>query len=425
MLQQRTLRRGAGSERCGGHVDDPARGRSGTGRPERSAGTLFRLARWLGGPHHWVRMGAPPLPSRIRASTVPSSTAPSDGGDEARGTAESKGPSFDSSPAIAQVSAYFEEHFTDLVALACRVRLGPVYGRDHYFSPDEYVSFAYLRIAAHLDASTDADDLAARLARCLQPSYLYVTMRHAALDLAKTLKSDQVTWDGEMPDAAVAEEWPADLRADVETCGALLQVLRERGERPEPPRTALTQRHLDCWTAMIRDGRGALTQLALRLGVDKGRVSQLITEAKSKVREALYLAGILAAPGTLGSPREIHGCLDVYDDRSARPALDRVQRAALETGANAVTISQTSGQRADHRRAAELHLKRRSHKALAKAISAGEHPFDAWAADFAQTLHAAESRHAEQIASQHPNCTLSCDRHNPVSDRVIWEVDLS
>ena len=152
----------------------------------------------------------------------------------------------------------------------------------------------------------------------------------------------------------------------------LLQTLRDRAERADPSATCLTTLHVRCWQAVVA-GRGAQASLARELKVDPSRISQIKSSATAKVRESLYVAGVLAHPGTLSDADRIHACLDVYDATGGPArALTTAQRAWLATAALAVTVSPSNGQRADARAAADRYLRRKDKKSLREKISADE-----------------------------------------------------
>ena len=122
---------------------------------------------------------------------------------------------------------------------------------------------------------------------------------------------------------------------DQRNIAVLVQTLRNRAERAAPSATCLTALHVRCWQAVVA-GRGAQASLARELKVDPSRISQIKSSATAKVRETLYIAGVLAHLGTLerrGPDSRLPGCLrhdgragSGADHRTARPAGDRRAR---------------------------------------------------------------------------------------------------
>ena len=123
-------------------------------------------------------------------------------------------------------------------------------------------------------------------------------------------------WERCADDSSVGER-PGDDE-DRRNLVVLLQTLRDRAERADPSATCLTTLHVRCWQAVVA-GRGAQASLARELKVDPSRISQIKSSATAKVRETLYIAGVLAHLGTLSDADRIHACLDVYD-ATAGPA---------------------------------------------------------------------------------------------------------
>ncbi len=329
--------------------------------------------------------------------------------------------------------SFFEIHHDELSTLGAQLAFGRVYGRSGYFRPEEYLSFAYVRIAARLESSPSPEALVERLADCLQVRYVYVAMRNSARHLFAQLKTDVPVWEA-LPEHDVTEV-PTVVNGDSDTLAVIVSTLRERAVRQRPAATALSELHVRCWLAVLSNDRGAQSQLARDLGVDRSRITQIKRSGRAKVLETLYLAGILGPPGALKSSEEIHRCLDAFEEAGPDTAggtdpaggpgpLTPIQRAHLQTAALAVTVREQHGQRADHRAAAQLHLKRRDHAGLRADIDEGEVELDDYLNAFATVLHGAESRHAERLEHSYPNCTLNCDDHNPVHDRVVWEVEL-
>jgi hypothetical protein len=289
--------------------------------------------------------------------------------------------------------------------------------------PEELAHTVLSKLADKLETSSTTAELEDRLRKFCSPSYIYRVMENANIDLARHQQRIRPLGEvyGQVEDLQGSHEsTDAERDGHEQNARTLLEVLLDRSMSHKPGATCLTPLHVRCWQAVVT-GRGAQSQLAQELGVDRSRITQIKASAVSKVQLALYVAGILGPPETLRSAGGINACLDTYDGLSGRQALDVAQRARLAVAAPTVQTTPTHGQRADHRAAASRYLRRKDKKALSERFAADDDARAQFYADFADTLHAAEAAQAASVCNPYPNCTLDCDFHNPVHDRIVWE----
>ncbi|MFC3962414.1 hypothetical protein [Nocardia jiangsuensis] len=148
--------------------------------------------------------------------------------------------------------------------------------------------------------------------------------------------------------------------------------------------------------------RGRITRVAGDLGTSVTTVSRGNAALLAVLRRGIYVAGVLAATGTMRSAPGIHAALDGYDRfRSAaeRPALELLELAATTLG-----TGESTGTRADRVRFARLAAERQ--------------PPDT--AGWIDSLHTAEAGLAAELGNPHPNCVTVCAPHNPDPTRG-WE----
>jgi len=325
--------------------------------------------------------------------------------------------------ALQTLYGFFVEHYADIAAMPgtfASVKRGLPLTAE----PAELINTVLSKMADRLNRAKTAAELAERTEVFCRLGYIYRAMQNENNDSGRRqlrVQSLSDDWEAGTEDPSVSER-PSDDE-DRRNLVVLLQTLRDRAERADPCATCLTTLHVRCWQAVVA-GRGAQASLARELRVDPSRISQIKSSATAKVRESLYVAGVLAHPGTLSDADRIHACLDVYD-ATAGPtrALTTAQRAWLATAALAVTVSPSNGQRADARAAADRYLRRKDKKSLREKVTADDRRRQEFEAEFAELLHTAESAQARAIDHLHPNCTLNCDPHNPQHDRVIWHIE--
>jgi hypothetical protein len=290
--------------------------------------------------------------------------------------------------------------------------------------PPELINTVLSRLADRLNQARTAAELAERTEAYCRLGYIYKAMENENNDCGRRqlrLRPLSDDWD-RSAEGPTGGEGPGDDDEDRRNLAVLVHTLRDRAERAAPSTTCLTTLHVRCWQAVVA-GHGAQASLARELKVDPSRITQIKSSAAAKVRETLYVAGVLAKPGTLGDADRIHACLDVYDVQSGPRALTTEQRARLATAALAVKVSPAKGQRADSQAAADRYLRRKDKKSLRENVSADVERRREFETEFAESLHAAETAQSSAIGHPHPNCTLNCDPHNPQHDRVIWHIE--
>ena len=324
--------------------------------------------------------------------------------------------------ALQQLYGFFVEHYDEISAMPgsfASVRRGLPLAAE----PPELINTVLSKLADRINQSRTTTELAERVGAYCRLGYVYRAMENENNDYGRRQLrlrplSDQYE---DLAERSVGE--PSGDDEDRRNLAVLLHTLRNRAERAIPRATCLTTLHVRCWQAVVA-GHGAQATLARELKVDPSRISQIKSSATAKVRETVYIAGVLGQPGTLGDANRIHTCLDVYDviTGPAR-ALTTEQRARLATAAHAVKVSPVEGQRADPRAAADRYLRRKDKKTLREKINADARRRQEFEAEFADLLHAAEIAQASAIGHPHPNCTLNCEPHNPQHDRVIWHIE--
>ena len=324
--------------------------------------------------------------------------------------------------ALQQLYGFFVEHYDEVAAMPgsfASVRRGLPLAAE----PPELINTVLSKLADRINQSSTTTELAERVGAYCRLGYVYRAMENENNDYGRRQLrlrplSDQYE---DLAEGSVGE--PSADDEDRRNLAVLLHTLRNRAERATPRATCLTTLHVRCWQAVVA-GHGAQATLARELKVDPSRISQIKSSATAKVRETVYIAGVLGEPGTLGDANRIHTCLDVYDVITG-PArvLTTEQRARLATAAHAVKVSPVEGQRADPRAAADRYLRRKDKKPLREKINADARRRREFEAEFADLLHAAEIAQSSAIGHPHPNCTLNCDPHNPQHDRVIWHIE--
>ena len=325
--------------------------------------------------------------------------------------------------ALQQLYSFFVEHYDDISAMPgsfSSVRRGLPLAAE----PPELINTVLSKLADRVNQARTATELAERVGAYCRLGYVYRAMENENNDYGRRQLRLRPLSDrnDDLTEGPATGERSGDDE-DRRNLAVLLHTLRNRAERATPRATCLTTLHVRCWQAVVA-GHGAQAALARELKVDPSRISQIKSSATAKVRETLYIAGVLGQPGTLGDADRIHACLDVYDvtSGSAR-ALTTEQRARLATAAHAVKVSPVEGQRADPRAAADRYLRRKDKKSLREKIDANVEQRQEFESEFAELLHAAEIAQASAIGHPHPNCTLNCDPHNPQHDRVIWHIE--
>ena len=325
--------------------------------------------------------------------------------------------------ALQQLYGFFVEHHDELLAMPssfASVKQGLPLASE----PAELINTVLSKLADRINQARTAAELAERASAYCRLGYLYRAMENENNDYGRRqLRLRPLSDQNEAPTVGQAGDEQSGDDEDRRNLALLLRTLRNRADRATPRTTCLTTLHVRCWQAVVA-GHGAQAALARELKVDPSRISQIKSSASAKVRETLYVAGVLGQPGTLGDADRIHACLDVYDV-TAGPAraLTSEQRARLATAALAVKVSPANGQRADSRAAADRYLRRKDKKALREKIAADVDQRQEFEAEFADLLHAAEIAQSSAIGHPHPNCTLNCDPHNPQHDRIIWHIE--
>ena len=329
----------------------------------------------------------------------------------------------DVTAALQTLYDFFVQHYAEILAMPgtfASVKRGLPLAVE----PSELINTVLSKMADRLNRAKTAAELTERADVFCRLGYIYRAMENENNDSGRRrsrVQSLSDDWE-RCDDNPSVDERPGDDE-DRRNLVVLLQTLRDRAERADPSATCLTTLHVRCWQAVVA-GRGAQASLARELKVDPSRISQIKSSATAKVRETLYIAGVLAHPGTLSDADRIHACLDVYDATGGPArALTAAQRAWLATAALAVTVSPSRGQRADARAAADRYLRRKDKKGLREKISADDQQRREFEAEFAELLHSAEVAQANAIQHSHPNCTLNCDPHNPQHDRIIWHIE--
>ena len=325
---------------------------------------------------------------------------------------------------LQQLYGFFVEHYDEILAMPgsfASVRRGLPLAAE----PSELVNTVLSKLADRINQARTATELAERVRAYCRLGYVYRAMENENNDFGRRQLrlrplSDQ---NEDLTERPAAGERSGGDDEDRRNLAILLDALRNRAERATPRATCLTTLHIRCWQAVVA-GHGAQATLARELKVDPSRISQIKSSATAKVRETLYIAGVLGHPGTLGDADRIHACLDVYDV-TAGPAraLTTEQRARLATAAHAVKVSPAEGQRADPRVAADRYLRRKDKRSLREKINGDVQQRQEFEAEFADSLHAAEIAQSSAVGHPHPNCTLNCDPHNPQHDRVIWHIE--
>ena len=325
--------------------------------------------------------------------------------------------------ALQNLYRFFVDHYAEILAMPgsfASVKQGLPLAAE----PSELVNTVLSKLADRINLARTPTELAERADAYCRLGYVYKAMENENNDCGRRqlrLRPLSDDWD-QSTEGSPAGERSGD-EEDRRNLAVLLQTLRSRAERAAPRATCLTTLHVRCWQAVVA-GRGAQASLARELKVDPSRISQIKSSATAKVREALYIAGVLGKPGTLGDGDRIEACLDVYDVTSGPArALTSEQRARLATAALAVKVSPAKGQRADSHAAADRYLRRKDKKSLREKIGADVERRLEFEAEFADLLHGAETAQATAISHPHPNCTLNCDPHNPQHDRVIWQIE--
>ncbi|WP_067657738.1 hypothetical protein [Nocardia harenae] len=148
--------------------------------------------------------------------------------------------------------------------------------------------------------------------------------------------------------------------------------------------------------------RGRIAATARELGRSVTTVSRGNAALLAVLRRALYVAGVLAAAGTMRRAADIGAALDGYD--RFRTGTERQVLALLDTGAAAVGTDPATGTRASRDRVL----------GLLAAQAVGE------PAAHLDRLHAAEAALAALLGNPHPNCVTVCPPHNPDPTRT-WE----
>ncbi|PXX68640.1 hypothetical protein DFR70_102324 [Nocardia tenerifensis] len=153
--------------------------------------------------------------------------------------------------------------------------------------------------------------------------------------------------------------------------------------------------------------RGRITKVAAKIGTSTTTVSRRNSTLLTILRQAIYFAGILAAPGTLHDPHTIHAVLDGYEKFCG--TADSTTIELLGSAAGAVRTTEATGSRVD----------------IDRFLAASKSPVPAGdiaerrAAEIAR-VHAEETRFAISIENRHPNCVAVCGPHNPDRTRT-WE----
>jgi hypothetical protein len=332
-------------------------------------------------------------------------------------------------PAAAVTSAlqtlygFFVEHYAEIVAMPSSFT-SVKQGWPLAVEPSELVNTVLSKMADRISQAKSATELADRADVFCRLGYVYRAMENENNDSGRRqLRLRPLPDDWEHREDGPAVEGPTAHDEDKRNIAVLVQTLRNRAERAAPSATCLTALHVRCWQAVVA-GRGAQASLARELKVDPSRISQIKSSATAKVRETLYIAGVLAHRGTLSDADRIHACLDVYDTTGGPArALTTEQRARLATAALEVKESPANGQRVDAQAAAARYLRRKDKKELRERIEADVQRRRQFEAEFAELLHGAEVAQSSAIDHPHPNCTLNCDTHNPQHDRVIWHIE--
>lgn len=109
----------------------------------------------------------------------------------------------------------------------------------------------------------------------------------------------------------------------------VITTLLERGRldaravpsTPVRPQTLWTGRQVEIYQVYAGSGRehGTKKRVASALGITPAELSRQFRAAEAVLLEAYYVAGVLAAAGTLRDPRALHRCLSVYDDMTPVP----------------------------------------------------------------------------------------------------------
>ena len=269
--------------------------------------------------------------------------------------------------------------------------------------PPELINTVLSKLADRINQARTATELAERAGAYCRLGYVYRAMENENNDYGRRqLRLRPLSDQNEaLTGAGRRRRAIGDDDEDRRNLALLLQTLRNRAERATPRATCLTTLHVRCWQAVVA-GHGAQATLARELKVDPSRISQIKSSATAKVRETLYIAGVLGQPGTLSDADRIHACLDVYDV-TAGPAraLTTEQRARLATAALAVKVSPANGQRADSRAAADRYLRRKDKKGLREKISCR------------RPAAAGIRGGVRRFAARRRNCPVECDRSSP------------
>jgi hypothetical protein len=292
--------------------------------------------------------------------------------------------------------------------------------------PDDLISIVLGKLVDRLFAAPDRDELLLRSAKFRSLGYVYKAMEHEAIDRAR-VATRHTAWPDDYPDRSdgidEADERRDAMVASTRRLGVIISTLRDRSGRAAPPTTCLTNIHQACLAA-VKEGRGSQSSLAAALGVDDSRISQIKKQVTGKIKETIYIAGILGPECGLDQPELINAALDVYDGTAPERVLSSSQRAKLTAASAEVRTKIDHGQRADPGAAAALYLRRKDKKGVRDDIAAGgASALQAFTLGFGRDLHDAESAHAVACRVTHPNCSACCSPHNPDPDRIVWPVD--
>ena len=340
--------------------------------------------------------------------------------------AEQQEPAVEESPSdqLAVLYRFFADHLDELRAMPSSfssVRRGLPLVVD----ADDLVSIVLGRMADLLLSASSTDERLARVTKYCTLGYVYRAMEHEAIDRGRVAARQQPWNDAYAADRPSDESGPehAVLRTGVtQQLVVILSTLRRRSTRDRPPTTCITEIHVRCIQA-IQAGHGSQTTLAMNLGVDDSRVTQIKKQVFAKIKETIYVAGVLGHRDGLSRSESIDSALDVYDGTKIR-VHSAADRARLSAAAGSVTITRDRGQRADAAAAAVLYLRRPDKKVLRGQLSAaGGAAMTSFVADFVRDLHRSEAAQSEAAGVAHPNCCTACPAHNPSIDRVVWEVE--
>jgi hypothetical protein len=327
--------------------------------------------------------------------------------------------------ALERLYDFFVENYPAIVAMPSAFATARQ-GLPLVAEPHELANTVLSKLADRITDSTSRSELDERLEKYSRLGYIYRCMENENNDQARRQRRIRPLPDQpEQLDGFQTLDRPLgrDDEEDRHNLTTVLNVLRIRADRSDVHPTCLTPLHIRCWQAVV-DGHGAQAALAKELHVDPSRITQIKASASAKVHESLYVAGVLASPGTLGDAERINACLDIYDaTRGPDRTLSTEQRARLATAAPTVRIDPTDGQRADHRAAASRYLRRKDKRALRAEVATSTDRRERFDTEFAASLHTAEVTQAVAVKNPHPNCALNCSAHNPVHDRVIFEIE--